>query len=908
MARWFPGLRRRTTLNNMGTRSRVGSRSRVGPRSLVALVMAAALWVPSGAAAASPSLTSFISDPVNLSGATSVAVAGNYAYTTAYYPGRLTAIAISNPANVTIAGVSASANSLFDASTVNIAGGYAYVASKNRNLSTTNNDDGTGNSLTILDIHTNPAQPAIVGFVRDATKLFGAYGVAMSGNYAYVAAQGCLSGQPCPKSNVGNAFEVLDVSNPASPTIVATLHNSALPAPFTGTALSHADSTAVAGHYAYVTASYSNRLTIIDISNPLIPKVVSSLLDNTNLNFPVDVAVQGNYAYVADQISTGRLTVVDVSNPANPQVVSSLPNSALNGAYRVRLRGNFAFVSGSSSNAIAAVDISNPLSPRLAASYTDSAHLHKTTGLDLDPTGRYVIASSPFLSTETQTNYPPFPQQTGGPTATGSISMIDLDPSPISVAITPSSEPPSSTANTSANFAFAANDPVSSVQCKLDSAPYSLCSTPTGAQYSSLAAGSHTFTVQATDAAGNTAPDTYTWTIQAAPVSTSLPTVSGTPTEGQTLTAGNGSWTGTPAPSFSYQWLRCDSSGANCSPISGATSQTYAVQAADAGLTLAVTVTGSNSAGSVPATSAPPVAVTAAASAPVSTSLPTVSGTPTEGQTLTAGNGSWTGTPAPSFSYQWQRCNSSGANCAPIFGATGQTYTVVSADVGSKLNVVVTGTNTSGSTAAASASSAVVTSAPGPVTGLLDDFNRPNNSGPPGPNWTYMVVSSTSASNNLLITGQQITGTSGSNADYWNPQTYGPNSEVWVTVVTKPTADLDPVVLGLRFQNPGLATASGYQAYYSYRATPPDQYKIIVRVNGTTSTTLASANGPTLNPGDQLLFRAIGSTLELWRGTGSTWTRILAATDGTYPGAGYLNLTTRNSVVRLDNYGGGTLP
>lgn len=53
-----------------------------------------------------------------------------------------------------------------------------------------------GNSLTILDIATNPSQPTIVASIRDASKLFGAYGVAVSGHYAYVAAQGCLAGQP----------------------------------------------------------------------------------------------------------------------------------------------------------------------------------------------------------------------------------------------------------------------------------------------------------------------------------------------------------------------------------------------------------------------------------------------------------------------------------------------------------------------------------------------------------------------------------------------------------------------------------------------------------------------------------------------------------------------------------------
>ena len=121
---------------------------------------------------------------------------------------------------------------------------------------------------------------------------------------------------------VGNSFEVVDVSNPASPTIVASLRNSALPGPFAGTnALYHACSVTISGHYAYVTAAYSNRLTIIDIANPLAPVIVSSLADATNLDFPVDVAVKGKYAYVADQAtSLGRIAVVDVSNPASPQV------------------------------------------------------------------------------------------------------------------------------------------------------------------------------------------------------------------------------------------------------------------------------------------------------------------------------------------------------------------------------------------------------------------------------------------------------------------------------------------------------------------------------------------------------------------------------------------------------------
>ena len=431
---------------------------------LIAVSVAMAVfWTPATASAATnPALGGSISDPVSLSGATAVAtgsfLAPNYAYVTTYFRGSLTAINITNPAQPVIAGESATANSLLNASTVNIAGGYAYVVSKNRNgpSGSNSNDDGTGNSLTILDITTNPAQPLIVGSIRDPINLFGAYGVAVSGQYVYVAAQGCLSQQPCPNPNVGDSFAVIDASNPSNPTIVATLKNSALPAPWTGTgALKHVTAVAVSGNYAYVTASYSNRLTVIDISNPLNPTIVASLQDASKLGFDVDVAVSDGYAYVADQgTALGRLAVVDVHDPTNPQIVGLVTssNSQLNGAYRVRLRGNFAYVSGSSANAVAAVDVSNPLAPRFAGSFASNTNLFKTTGVDVDSTGRYLLATSPFLSTQPQPLYPPYPFQAGGPTMTGSFSGIDLDPVPIAVTIAAASKPANGTTQTSASL------------------------------------------------------------------------------------------------------------------------------------------------------------------------------------------------------------------------------------------------------------------------------------------------------------------------------------------------------------------------------------------------------------------------------------------------------------------------
>ena len=47
---------------------------------------------------------------------------------------------------------------------------------------------------------------------------------------------------------------------------------------------------------------------------------------------------------------------------------------------------------------------------------------------------------------------------------------------------------------------------------------------------------------------------------QAAPINTALPTITGTPSVGQTLTAENGTWTNSPT-AYQYQWLRCGATG-----------------------------------------------------------------------------------------------------------------------------------------------------------------------------------------------------------------------------------------------------------------------------------------------------------------------------------------------------------
>ena len=58
--------------------------------------------------------------------------------------------------------------------------------------------------------------------------------------------------------------------------------------------------------------------------------------------------------------------------------------------------------------------------------------------------------------------------------------------------------------------------------------------------------------------------------------------------------------------------------------------------------------------------------------------------------------GAWEGGKPLTFTYQWRRCDAAGANCAPISGATAESYRPVSADVGHSLKVFVTATSAAG--------------------------------------------------------------------------------------------------------------------------------------------------------------------------------------------------------------------
>jgi len=167
---------------------------------------------------------------------------------------------------------------------------------------------GSGGGVMILNVNT-PGSPTKVGEI--ATPGI-ARGVAVSGNYAYVADQLC-------------GLRIINISDPAHPTEAGYYDTPGC-----------AYGLAVSGNYAYVT-DYTAGLRIINISDPANPTEAGYCYTP---GYASGVTVSGNYAYVADE-NTG-LRIINISDPAHPTEVGyyDTPGSA----YGVAITGGYAYV------------------------------------------------------------------------------------------------------------------------------------------------------------------------------------------------------------------------------------------------------------------------------------------------------------------------------------------------------------------------------------------------------------------------------------------------------------------------------------------------------------------------------------------------------------------------------------
>ena len=179
---------------------------------------------------------------------------------------------------------------------------------------------------------------------------------------------------------------------------------------------------------------------------------------------------------------------------------------------------------------------------------------------------------------------------------------------------------------------------------------------------------------------------------------TGLPTISGTASVGDTLTADTSAITdadGLNNATFTYQWIRND--GTSDTEISSAIHYTYTLSETDVGKTIKVRVRFTDDRGHNEAVTSSPTSTVAAAPNTAATGAPTITGATRIGQTLTAvttGISDQDGLTQVAYTYQWLR--NDGTNDLEISGATKATYELDNNDEGKTIKVKVSFTDDRG--------------------------------------------------------------------------------------------------------------------------------------------------------------------------------------------------------------------
>lgn len=182
-----------------------------------------------------------------------------------------------------------------------------------------------------------------------------------------------------------------------------------------------------------------------------------------------------------------------------------------------------------------------------------------------------------------------------------------------------------------------------------------------------------------------------------------------------------------------------------------------------------------------------------------------------------------------------------------------------------------------------------------PTTGILDTFDRANEGPPPSASWTGGFGAG--QTNLMKVISNQAGETDGPANAYWNPSTFGPDSEVYSTL---PIVFFATVYLFARIINLGAGTLDGYTAYWE----PNTAY--FVRWDNDVLTILGANESVTLAINDKFGFEIVGSTLSIYKNTGS-WALVNTRSDPTYSSAGNIGMGTDTPQTRFDDFGGGTV-
>lgn len=264
-----------------------------------------------------------------------------------------------------------------------------------------------GQRLTVVSIE-DAARPQVLGSFTHPD-LDQAAGFALDGRTAYVG------------SHRNHTLLVVDVSDPGNMALRGKVQLGPADGPGSLYKVAYRD-----GH-CYVAVQQVKRLYVVDVRDQARPVVVGDVQVTEDDDGPFSVHLRGQHALVGTVFgkATNRLAVVDISNPRDPRLVTSLRHPAISQATgqflgdrlvtaswernavvvfnledplrpeiegvllderlgkpnRLAVAGHHAYMPMVSGDGIAVVDIADLRQPRFASSFVDPVTLKKTYGI-----------------------------------------------------------------------------------------------------------------------------------------------------------------------------------------------------------------------------------------------------------------------------------------------------------------------------------------------------------------------------------------------------------------------------------------------------------------------------------------------------------------------------------------------
>lgn len=191
-----------------------------------------------------------------------------------------------------------------------------------------------------------------------------------------------------------DCLEIVNIADPTNLLHVSRFNNGE-----SGATVSTPKCVVAEGDYVYIggAGTPSHYITIIDVSNPVIPVFVRTIFsgdDGITLYYPQCMKIVNNFLYI---LNSPSLEILDISDPINPTHVSFISTGASGGGLqscrRFFILNNYVYITDYNGYALEIIDISNigaPLNVGNAVNGIDGVTLDRPWGIYVENDYAYV--------------------------------------------------------------------------------------------------------------------------------------------------------------------------------------------------------------------------------------------------------------------------------------------------------------------------------------------------------------------------------------------------------------------------------------------------------------------------------------------------------------------------------------